>query len=111
LALVRAQRREEGLTALRRAVELAPADARLGVVHAVAVHDLGDPARALVLVEALHRAHPFDPGVLQTLVAYLAEAGRARDAVPHARTLVTLQPGDAGALRLLRDLEQAARTR
>ncbi|MCC6673430.1 MAG: tetratricopeptide repeat protein [Planctomycetes bacterium] len=111
LALVRSARRDEGLQALRRAAGLAPADARLGLVHAIAVHDLGDPARALLLVEELRRAHPFDPGILQTLVAWLAAAGRARDALPHARTLAEVLPGNPGTQALLRDLERAARGR
>ena len=56
LALIRQQRSREALEPLGRAAELAPEQARYAYVYAVALHDAGQPDRALAALRSTHAA-------------------------------------------------------
>jgi len=76
LSLIRQGRQAESLGELAQAVQFDSANARFAYVYAVGLHDLGQPDRALVLLDATTRRHPNDVEALQILQSYAAEAGR-----------------------------------
>ena len=99
LSLIRQQRREEGLAALARAAELAPEDPRMGFVHAVALHDLGQPAEARRVLEGVLARHPWDRETLLTLTAYRAESGDQAGAAELIQQLRGMNPEDPALRR------------
>jgi predicted CXXCH cytochrome family protein len=99
LSLVRQQRRAEGLAALARAAKLAPEDARLGFVYAVALHDLGQPAEARRVLEGVLARHPWDRESLLTLVSYRAQAGDQAGAGELIQRLTAVNPNDPALRR------------
>jgi tetratricopeptide (TPR) repeat protein len=94
LSLVRQERKVEALSALQRALELAPDHARYGYVVAVALHGLGRSREALRKLEALKSRYPGDRDVLLTLAALRREAGDAAGAERSLRELAAVNPGD-----------------
>jgi predicted CXXCH cytochrome family protein len=99
LLLAELQRNEEAEAELRRAAELLPlALQRLGRV---------DEAEAGLL--AARAADPDDPDVLRALVVLYAQSGQWERALPHARALVELSPGEGPRALLLRVEEELAR--
>jgi len=70
LALIRAGRRAEALTALQEAHTLDAGNARFAYVYAVAQHDTGDPAGAVLTLRRALELHPADPDLLGALAAY-----------------------------------------
>lgn len=90
LALVRAGEHGAACEELARAAELAPGEPRFALVHAICVHDLGERERALELLDAAVRRHPWDLTLLEALAAYLREAGRAEEASAVEARLATL---------------------
>jgi len=99
LSLVRQQRRDEGLVALARAALLAPEDSRMGFVYAVALHDLGQPAKALRVLEGVLARHPWDRETLLTLVSYRAQAGDQAGAATLLQQLGAMNPDDPALQR------------
>jgi tetratricopeptide (TPR) repeat protein len=83
LSLIRQGRAPESLVELERAVRLDSTNARFAYVYAVGLHDLGQPARALAVLDAMTRRHPYDREALEALQSYAAEAGR-KDLVQRA---------------------------
>jgi predicted CXXCH cytochrome family protein len=75
LAAVRRRDMPAALTHLERAARLRPDVARYAYVYAVALHDSGDPARALRLLEQAAERHPADTDILEALVAWSRERG------------------------------------
>ncbi|MCC7488743.1 MAG: tetratricopeptide repeat protein, partial [Gammaproteobacteria bacterium] len=73
LSLVRQGRTREALMELRRAHELDPADARLAYVYAVARHDTGDVAGAILTLREALRTQPHDRDLAAALAAYERE--------------------------------------
>jgi tetratricopeptide (TPR) repeat protein len=96
LSLVRQQRSQEALAALARAVELAPADGRFAYVHAVALHDLGQPAEARAALERLLARRPGERDARFALAAYRKEAGDAEGARRCLDELAAVNPFDPG---------------
>jgi Flp pilus assembly protein TadD len=86
-------------------VRLAPSDARLATVHAVALHDLGRKPQAIQALESALRESPNDRDLLFVLASYLQEAGQRERALRSARRLVELEPEDPRARELLSGLE------
>jgi len=76
LSLIRQGKARESLAELERAVKLDSTNARFAYVYAVGLHDLGQPARALEILDVATRRHPYDREALQILQNYAAEAGR-----------------------------------
>ncbi|HUL70650.1 MAG TPA: tetratricopeptide repeat protein [Gemmatimonadales bacterium] len=76
LSLIRQGRHAESLGELAQAVQFDSTSARFAYVYAVGLHDLGQPDRALALLDATTRRHPNDVEALQILQSYAAEAGR-----------------------------------
>jgi predicted CXXCH cytochrome family protein len=105
LALIRQKRLPEALSALQKAVEAAPENARFAYVYGVALHDTGSPQQAR---EALARAltrHPFDRDILMALASYDVEEADFAAALPRAERLAELEPRD----RSVRDFLAAVR--
>jgi tetratricopeptide (TPR) repeat protein len=96
LSLVRQSRSQEGLVELARAAELAPEDARLGFVHAVALHDLGQEIEARAALERLLARHPGDRDARFALATYLGEAGDTAAAQRCLSELAAINPYDPG---------------
>jgi predicted CXXCH cytochrome family protein len=94
LSLVRQERSAEGLAALARAAELAQEDARFAYVHAVALHDLGQPAEARAALARLLERHPADRDARFALASYLEEAGDAASAERCRAALAAINPFD-----------------
>ncbi|MEE9126618.1 MAG: tetratricopeptide repeat protein, partial [Planctomycetota bacterium] len=113
LLLVRRKRTPEALRHLERAADLRPQNPRFGYVFGVALHDTGQPDRAMLVLERTHRRNPGDASVLRALVSYHRERasgnpGALDQAIHFARKLRQLVPGD-GTHRLLEELEAKAR--
>ena len=78
-------------------------------MYAVALHGAGQTGRALEVLRAAHQRHPGDRDTLVALATMSRDAGDLPAAVAWARTLVDLAPADAGARRLLSELEAGGR--
>ncbi len=106
LALVRLHNAGAALPALRRASELAPANARYAYVYAVALNSAGAARQAVAVLEAAHRQHPADHDVLLGLVAIARDSGDTPTALRYARELAAQAPGDPQLRRLIDQLER-----
>jgi Flp pilus assembly protein TadD len=89
LWLVRRQRVEEAIAALRRAVELAPDDMRFGYVLAVALHGTGRVDAALAELDRVLAVRPDDRDSLAAAVLWRQQRGE--DAGDRAVRLLELQ--------------------
>ena len=89
LALVREQRKADALTELRRASELEPANTRFGYVYALALHDGGQVAQAIRVLERIAARDPQDRAVLEALVEFEKARGNAAKAATWAARLQT----------------------
>jgi len=87
------------------AAKLAPDSARYGYVYAVGLHSAGKRDEALSVLRAAEARHPYDLEILGTLVSMIREAGKPKDALPYARKLAEVLPGDPGVNRLLSEME------
>jgi predicted CXXCH cytochrome family protein len=105
LALVRQKRSGEALAALAKAAGLAPDVPRYAYVHAVALHDGGDVAGAIVALTKAHERAPGSREIVVALAEYEAQAGNRDAARRWVRTLVQLAPDDPAARRLSEVLE------
>jgi Flp pilus assembly protein TadD len=108
LALVRAGDRAGARASLERAAELAPAEPIYATTLAVALHDWGDPDRALATLVAARAQSPYDHDLLVALVTFSHEAGHRADALRYARALAAAYPDDPDAAALLASLEGGA---
>jgi predicted CXXCH cytochrome family protein len=106
LSLIRQQRARDALDHLARAAELAPEETRYAYVYAVALHDTGQPDRALEVLRATHTRHPGDRDVLIALATMTRDRGDRAGALGWARALRDLDPRDPGAQRLVAELER-----
>jgi predicted Zn-dependent protease len=96
LALARQGRGAEARPELARAAELAPHEPRFGYVHAIALHDGGEPEAALrVLVDVLARA-PWYRDAAFALAGYRAETGDEPGARAAMEALAAINPHDPG---------------
>ena len=77
---------------LGRAAALETRGTRHRFVYAIALHDLGEPRKALVELNRLNRLFPSDEQVLLALANYSAELGEWSQARSHADKLVKLAP-------------------
>jgi predicted Zn-dependent protease len=109
LSEIRAGDSEQALTYLAGAAERESGGTRHRYVHAVALHDLGDPRAAVRALRALNREAPGNPEVLLALANYSAELGMLEAAAGYAETLVTIDPQRTDWRRLRDQLAAAAR--
>ena len=65
-------------------------------MYAVALHDTGEPRKAITVLEGAERRRPASRDVLTALVAYLEERGDTRAAARYAERLAALSPGNPG---------------
>jgi predicted CXXCH cytochrome family protein len=109
LLLAEEQRFEEAEAELAAAAARLPGRARVRYNHALALQRLGRTDEAEAGLLAAHAAAPDDPDVLRALVALYAKSDRWEQALPHARALVALSPGEGPRALLLRVEEELAR--
>ena len=98
---------EQALNLLGRAAELEENGIRHRFVYAVALHDLGDPAQAVVALQRLNTAVPGSEQVLLALANYSAELGEVEQARRYAQRLTTLFPNNPNYQALQRQLQTA----
>lgn len=92
---------------LGAAVKLAPERALYAYVYAIGLHSAGKRDAAMSPLRAADARHPYDIDILGALVSMNREAGNANTALPYARKLAEVLPGDPGAKRLLVELGQS----
>ena len=92
LSLARQKRTAESLKELGEAARLAPNDARLAYVYAVALNDAGKRREALDLLRATVKRSPWDRDVLTGLVHFSLQAGDRDEALRYANRLRELDP-------------------
>jgi tetratricopeptide (TPR) repeat protein len=97
---------EQALTYLQQAAELETDGARHRFVYAIALHDLGQPRKAINQLQALQRLLPRDEEVLVALTNYSAELGELEQARNYARTLISIAPNNKGYQQLYQNLAQ-----
>ncbi|MHA7816581.1 MAG: cytochrome c3 family protein [Pseudohaliea sp.] len=100
LSAIRGGDRERALDYLAAAAERERSGTRHRYVHAVALHDLGDPGAAVRALRGLNRAAPGNPEVLLALANYSAELGMVKEAAYYASELAAMEPGNARWRRL-----------
>ena len=110
LALVRAKRYDEAIDALKRAVELAPGEARYAYVYAVALSSTGKPNEARAVLERAAAADPADTEVLSGLLQDALQRGDYRPALSYAERLHALLPDNSSLAPLIANLRQAVDT-
>jgi Flp pilus assembly protein TadD len=98
LARVRGKDLDAAVTALARAAELDPDNARYAYVHAVALDAAGNTAAAIDVLEEAYRRHPYDPEILAALASYARKAGDADRAERYAAQLDDLRSRQVKAL-------------
>ena len=105
LLLVRQKRPAEALPQLREADSLRPDIARYALAYALALDARGQRAEAMDALTRTYRRHPHDRDLLYALATFSRDRGRMQDAVRYAKELTAVVPEDAGAKRLLKELE------
>ena len=108
LLLVRQQRQADALRELETAARLAPESARYAYVYAVGLDGSGRRSQAIDALERSLARHPYDRDTLSALVAFTREEGGPRRALDYARRLAALEPGNAEAEQLVKQLESEA---
>ena len=95
---------ELALKYLQQAAELETEGTRHRFVYAIALHDLGQPAEAVVQLQKLLRSVPQSEEVLLALTNYSAELGQREKARGYANTLTQIAPGNRSYQELLESL-------
>jgi tetratricopeptide (TPR) repeat protein len=107
LLRVRQRRQPEAVALLERAAALRPDAPRFGYVYAIALHSSGDSAKALRVLEEVHRRRPADRDVVSALVSLARELGDGPRAARYADALAAIDPDDPAARRLRDELRSA----
>jgi tetratricopeptide (TPR) repeat protein len=107
LLYVRQGRRDEAMAMLERAYQLLPGTPRYGYVYAVALHDAGNIQKAVAVLTAVHTARPSDVDTIAALAMFERDRGDLHAAAGWAEKLVALRPDDAGARRLLSEMQNS----
>ena len=92
LLLIRADKKAEAMTALKKAWQLQPENSRYGYVYGIGLNSTGKPEQALKILEATHRRHPTDQQVLIALISMNRELGNAKAAQKFIEKLQVLSP-------------------
>jgi Tfp pilus assembly protein PilF len=96
---------EKALGYLRRSAELETNGTRHRFVYAIALHDLGQPEKAVQQLQGLSREMPANQDVLLALANYSAELGLRQQALRYARQLTELAPGNRNYQQLYQRLQ------
>jgi Flp pilus assembly protein TadD len=107
LLLAEEKRLSEAESALHRAAALLPCRARVHYNHGLALQQLGRRTEAREALRKARRIDPRDPGIAHALAVFYAQQGQWELALPHARDLVALAPGEPEPEDLLRRIERA----
>ena len=100
----------EAATQLRKAVEMAPADAVLRLSLGMALNKAGEPRAALDELEAAVRLDPKRPRAHYTIGTLLERVGRDQEAIDHYTAALTHAPNSGEAhLRLADALRRTGR--
>ena len=102
----RAGNSDAALAALGKAASLEQSDTRHRFVFAIAQHDFGDPAAAILSLRKLHSRFPADEQTLLALTNYSAEVGDRASAQRYAQKLSALDPQNRAYAQLLRELSR-----
>lgn len=109
LALMEAGRQEEALAAARKAVSLAPDDARANYAHGHILRLCGEKDEAL---SALTKAVSAEPGLMLAVYEQgmlLAEKNRFEEAMGNFTRYLKANPGDPAALQAVESIRQRMR--
>jgi tetratricopeptide (TPR) repeat protein len=90
LTLVRLQRHGEAIAHLKKAYDMRPETIRFGYVYSVAQFDSGKRDAALRTLDHMHKRYPANRDVLQLLIGYSQQMGRAKAAQKYAAKLARL---------------------
>lgn len=99
---------EAALKYLQQAAELETEGTRHRFVYSIALHDLGQPAEAIVQLQALLRSVPQSEQVLLALANYSMELGQRENALNYARTLTKVAPNNRSYQQLYKELSGAS---
>ena len=92
LTLVRLQRYQDALRELELAAKLDPGEASFVYVYAVALNSMGEPKRAIAILQDALSRHPRSREILSALVSFSRDAGDVAGASRYAERLRALQP-------------------
>jgi len=101
LNLVRQGNLPEALVELKKAVDLAPNEARYDYVYGVALQSSQGYPAAIKYLEQAHKRHPADLSILFTLASFSYENEDINPARMYAEKLLVLAPQHQGAQQLL----------
>jgi len=107
LALTRQKARDVALQEFKTAVQLAPGDARLAYVYAVALNDAGQATDALSVLKTALKVNPHDSNLLIGLVYFSQQAGDTGAARRYATQLRELDPDNAEFIQLQQQIDGA----
>ncbi|MEY3516255.1 MAG: hypothetical protein RIS67_472, partial [Pseudomonadota bacterium] len=93
LVRIRQGRMSEALPLLAHAALSAPDNPRYAYIHAIALHDSGQGARAIAALEQSLKRFPRNAEILAALVEYTRETGDARKSAAYEARLQALQSG------------------
>ncbi len=108
LQLVALQDLPEALTHLGEAVTQRPQSARYSYVYAVGLHDSGQVAKSLQVLEEVLDLAPWDRDSLLAMALYALEQEQPQRGLVPVRRLAKLDPGNPEIGRLVREIEAAA---
>jgi predicted Zn-dependent protease len=94
LAQVRQKNLPDALVSLKRAMDLAPKEARYGYVYAVALHSTGKAEEAIARLKRILLEHPAEREVLDALVSFHSERGETAEANKYSTRLRALLTND-----------------
>jgi len=109
LLLVRAQRMDEALVALRSAYQLDGHNPLFGYVFGVALDSTGASSQALEVWKQMVERHPNDRDTLQALAVGLYKQGEYKQARVVAERLAALLPGERSVAQFMDAIEAALR--
>jgi predicted CXXCH cytochrome family protein len=106
LLMVRQKRSARGLGLLALAARGEPGNARYDYVYAIALNEAGHIKAAIDTLYGSIKTHPYDRDSLEALVALLEQTGDPAKALPYARRLHELEPGDPQVGQMLEELNE-----
>ncbi len=100
----RSGQRETALKYLKQAADVETEGTRHRFVYGIALHDLGQPAEAIVQLQSVLRSAPQSEDILLALANYSAELGQRENARNYAKTLTQIAPGNRAYQQLYQSL-------
>jgi Tfp pilus assembly protein PilF len=100
----RSGQRDTALKYLKQAADVETEGTRHRFVYGIALHDLGQPAEAIVQLQSVLRSAPQNEEILLALANYSAELGQRENARSYAKTLTEIAPGNRAYQQLYQSL-------